>query len=166
MLPVMLDVARRARKTRFIIGKAAHIPMEFYQHFKLSGVEVSEEGSYNLLSKADAALVTSGTATLETGLFKVPQIVCYKGDAIFVNVARRIIKVPYISLVNLILDREAVPEMIQGGVNPDDLEIKLIELLADGLTRKQQLADYDELEKKLGLGGASERTAKLIVQAS
>ena len=166
MLPVMLEVAKRAQKTRFIVGRSSHIPIEFYQRFKLNGVEVSSEGSYTLLSKADAALVTSGTATLETALFKVPQIVCYRGDAVFINIARWIIKVPYISLVNLILNRRAVPELIQGAMNPDDLEQMLIELLKDTPARKQQLADYEELEMALGSGGASARAAKLIVQGS
>jgi lipid-A-disaccharide synthase len=162
VLPVMLNAAMQFPKTRFVIGKAGHIPLSFYQKFKLNGVEVSSEGSYALLGKANAAVVTSGTATLETALFHVPQVVCYKGNALSVQVARRLIRVKYISLVNLILNRVSVPELIQSDLNMMTVTNHLSELLADSESRKQQLSDYLELEKLLGSVGASKRAAKLI----
>ena len=163
VLPIMLKAAKQFPERRFVIGKAGHIPLSFYQKFELNGTEISEEGSYVLLGKADAALVTSGTATLETALFHVPQVVCYKGNAISVQVARTLIKVKYISLVNLILDRVSVPELIQSDLNVESVTTHLKELLADSDARKQQLTDYIELEKLLGSTGASKRAAELTV---
>ena len=162
VLPIMLKAVNQFPKRRFVIGKAGHIPLAFYKKFKLKGVEVSEEGSYALLGKAEAALVTSGTATLETALFHVPQVVCYKGNAISVQVARMLIKVKYISLVNLILDRVSVPELIQSDLNIDTVTNHLSQLLVDSESRRKQLSDYVELEKLLGSTGASKRAAELI----
>ena len=120
--------------------------------------------TYDLLSVAHAAIVTSGTATLETALFKVPQVVCYKGNAISVAIARQVVKLKYISLVNLILDKEVVTELIQGDFNTQRL-IKELTKILDKDNRASLLKSYDALEQKLGGIGASDATGQLIVDA-
>lgn len=117
--------------------------------------------TYDLMSLCHAALVTSGTATLETALFKVPQVVCYKGSAISYNIAKRVVKLDYISLVNLIMDQPVVTELIQADFNKTKLKEEL-DLILDPTQRNRIYADYYELEKKLGGLGASEKTAGLI----
>ena len=114
-----------------------------------------------MLQVAHAALVTSGTATLETALFKVPQVVCYKGNWISYQIAKRIITLKYISLVNLIMDKEVVKELIQDQMNTKNLSAELRNILNPD-QRAVLLKNYDELEKKLGGQGASQNTADLI----
>lgn len=149
---------------QFVVGRAPGFDVAFYREtFALDRAIVSSEGTYNLLARSKAALVGSGTATLETALTKVPQVVCYKANPVSVALARKLIKVPYISLVNLILDRPAVKELIQDELNPTSIVSELKKILEDGKPRNQMLHDYEELWSKLGSGGASERAAKLIV---
>ncbi|MCB0754439.1 MAG: lipid-A-disaccharide synthase [Flavobacteriales bacterium] len=149
---------------QFIVGRAPGFDVSFYREtFALDRAIVSSEGTYSLLARSKAALVGSGTATLETALMRVPQVVCYKGNPISVALARKLIKVPYISLVNLILTRPAVKELIQGELNPKSIVTELKKVLEEGDNREKILQDYDELWDKLGSGGASERAAKLIV---
>ena len=119
--------------------------------------------TYILLSKAYAALVTSGTATLETALFGVPQVVCYKGDKLSYLIARRLIKIKYISLVNLIMGREIVKELIQDEMNEAKLSEEL-EKLAQPDVRSRIQSDYIQLRKILGNQGASGRAADAIIQ--
>jgi len=165
ILPEMLKVQKHFSDHQFIIGKAPGMDISFYQNeFDLGNATVSNEGTYRLLAHSKAALVTSGTATLETGLLKVPQIVCYKASGISVQIARRIIKVPYISLVNLILNRPVVKELIQQELNTKTLTFELNRLLKDENAIKTIQEDYNQLWNKLGSGGASERAAKLIVE--
>lgn len=160
----MVRVQNEFPDYQFVVGKAPGFDVSFYREtFALNRAIVSSEGTYNLLSRSKAALVGSGTATLETALMKVPQVVCYKANPISVAVARKLIKVPYISLVNLILDRPAVTELIQDELNPTSIVSELKKILEDGKPRNQMLHDYEELWSKLGSGGASERAAKLIV---
>ncbi|MFM1874503.1 MAG: hypothetical protein RL266_240 [Bacteroidota bacterium] len=149
---------------QFIIGRAPGFDVSFYREtFALDNAIVSSEGTYDLLARSKAALVGSGTATLETALMQVPQVVCYKGNPISVALARKLIKVPYISLVNLILDRPSVKELIQGELNPKSIVSELKKILEDGEPRTRMLQDYDDLWEKLGSGGASVRAAELIV---
>ena len=117
--------------------------------------------TYAVLSMAKGALVTSGTATLETALMKVPQVVCYHGNWISYQIAKRIIKLSYISLVNLILDAQAVPELIQNSFNAQTLN-QALEYILSNKGRQQQLDDYQLLQSKLGPKGASDRAASLI----
>jgi lipid-A-disaccharide synthase len=118
-----------------------------------------------LLQHAEAALVTSGTATLETALMEVPEVVCYKGNFISVAIARRIIDVKYISLVNLIVEREIVKELIQDQLNTKNLSRELDLILNDQQKKQQLQSDYKELKEKLGKEGASERAATLILES-
>jgi len=115
------------------------------------------------LSHSHAALVTSGTATLETALLKVPQVVCYKGNWVSYQIAKRIITLDYISLVNLIMGQEVVKELIQADLTTKNLKQELTKIL-DGPTREAQLNAYKELEKKLGGKGASDKAAALIIE--
>ena len=116
-----------------------------------------------MLSVSTAALVTSGTATLETALFKVPEVVCYKGSYLSYHIAKRIINLDYISLVNLIMDKPVVKELIQNELNTKQLKTELQKIL-NAEHRKKLFLDYFELEQKLGGAGASEKTAKLIFE--
>lgn len=164
ILPEMLNIQKQFPDYHFLIGKAPGMTEAFYKtQFNLGNAKVVDDGTYKLLSRAKAALVGSGTATLETALLKVPQVVCYKANGLSVRIARSLIKVPYISLVNLILDRPAVKELIQKELNSNSIVSELKGLLKDGESRSKMLDDYAELWDKLGSGGASERAAKLIV---
>lgn len=165
MLGVMLSVADAFKDYQFVIAGAPSQPKEFYQSFLHNkNVHFVANQTYDLLSHASAALVTSGTATLETALFKVPEVVCYKGSWASYQIAKRIITLKYISLVNLIMDAPVVTELIQGDCNTKNLELELRKIL-EPTHREKLLNDYDALEAKLGGTGASEKTAKLIVRS-
>ncbi len=164
VLPLMLSIQNQFPDYRFIIGKAPGMAISFYKNeFNLGKANVSDEGTYQILSRAKAALVTSGTATLETGLLKTPQVVCYRSGGLSVRIARKLIKVPYISLVNLILNKPAVKELIQQDLNTEMLTAELARLLRDKTAIDSIMDDYEQLWTALGAGGASERAAKLIV---
>jgi len=166
MLSVMLQMTPKFKDYQFVIAGAPSQEYNFYSQFiKDSNVKFIENKTYDLLSVSYAALVTSGTATLETALFKVPQVVCYKGSNLSYQIAKRIITLKFISLVNLILDREVVTELIQHDFNEKELEKELTKIL-DNKYREQLFLDYYDLEKILGGKGASEKTAKLIVMKS
>ncbi|WP_461532435.1 lipid-A-disaccharide synthase [Sinomicrobium sp.] len=164
MLSVMLEMPHHFPNYQFVIAGAPGQEREFYTPFlKDSNINLIQNKTYHLLSVATAALVTSGTATLETALFKVPEIVCYKGNWISYQIARRIITLKYISLVNLVMDKEVVTELIQGDLNRKRLKTELEKLLTSE-KREQIFLDYHELEKELGGQGASKKTAELIVK--
>lgn len=164
MLGVMLSLVNDFSKYQFVIAGAPSQDFEFYKSFiNQSNVSFISNKTYDLLSVSYAALVTSGTATLETALFKVPQVVCYKANAISYQIAKRIITLKFISLVNLIMDREVVTELIQGDLNKDRL-VKELNAILDSNKREQLFLDYFELEQKLGGKGASENAAKLITK--
>ena len=164
-LPIMLEAAKGFDQMEILIGGAPNIPEKFY--LDLAGsvpIKVIPNRTYDLLNQAHLAMVTSGTATLETALFKVPQVVCYKGNTISVSIARKLIKVDYISLVNLIMDKEVVKELIQKDLTAENIKAVLLPMQdTDNEARKNLLSAYDELERILGGGGASEKTASLLV---
>ena len=163
MLKVMLEVSSRFKNYQFIVAGAPSQPESFYkQTIKNNKVHFINNDTYNLLNNANAALVTSGTATLETALFKVPQVVCYKGSWISYEIGKRIINLKFISLVNLIMDKEVVKELIQNKFNSNSVTNALKAIL-DPDKRVKILKNYDVLEKSLGGVGASENAAKLIV---
>ena len=165
MLKVMISVAEDFNDYQFVIAGAPSHDAEFYEPFiENKNVHLILNKTYDLLSLSYAAIVTSGTATLETALFKIPQVVCYKGSRASYEIAKRIIKLKYISLVNLILDREVVTELIQTDFNTKRLKKELIQIL-DDTNRTVLFMDYYDLEKKLGGVGASEKTARLIVES-
>ena len=165
MLSVMLEMSSKFTDYQFVIAGAPSQDHSFYKTFiRNKNVKIIDNKTYDLLSISQAALVTSGTATLETALFKVPQVVCYKAGNLSYQIARRIITLKFISLVNLIMDREVVTELIQSDFNEKRLDQELTKIL-DETHRKQLFLDYSELEQKLGGKGASEKTAKLIVNS-
>jgi len=164
MLSVMLSVVDDFPDYQFVIAGAPSQEHSFYATFlKNKNVHFISNKTYDLLSHSTAALVTSGTATLETALFKVPEVVCYKGSRASYQIAKRIITLKYISLVNLIMDKEVVTELIQEKCNTKNIRTELQKIL-EPTHRKQLLAEYEELEAKLGGIGASEKTAKLIIR--
>ncbi len=165
MLSVMLSISKNYSDYQFVIAGAPSQERAFYQKFiKKSNVSFVDNKTYDLLSMSSAALVTSGTATLETALFKVPQVVCYKGNWISYQIGKRVVNLKYISLVNLIMDKEVVTELIQNDFNSKRLK-KELDAILNTNRREQMFLDYFELEKKLGGRGASEKTAKLIFNA-
>ncbi|MBR9844974.1 MAG: lipid-A-disaccharide synthase [Algicola sp.] len=165
MLGVMLSLVNDFKAYQFVIAGAPSQDYNFYKPFiKQDNVAFISNKTYDLLSVSHAALVTSGTATLETALFKVPQVVCYKANAISYQIAKRIITLKFISLVNLIMDREVVTELIQGDLNKKRLKKELTKILEDD-ERIRLFIDYYDLEKKLGGKGASDKAAKLIFES-
>ncbi|PWK19114.1 lipid-A-disaccharide synthase [Xanthomarina spongicola] len=162
MLSVMLSVTKDYPNYQFVIAGAPSQDYSFYKQFiKKSNVRFISNKTYDLLSVSTAALVTSGTATLETALFKVPQVVCYKGNWISYQIGKRVVNLEYISLVNLIMNKKVVTELIQNDFNKNTLKKELDNIL-DPYERAKLYLDYYDLEKKLGGKGASEKTAKLI----
>ena len=165
MLSVMLSVVGSYHQYQFVIAGAPSLGYDFYKQFiKEENVHFVTGKTYDLLSHAHAALVTSGTATLETALFNVPEVVCYRGNWISYQIAKRVISLKYISLVNLIMDAPIVTELIQGELNTKNLKTELEKLL-NPEHRAKLLKDYKILREKLGNEGASERTASLIVSS-
>lgn len=165
MLSVMLEVVNDFPDYQFVIAGAPNQDEAFYRQFiKQENVHLLLNKTYDLLSISFAALVTSGTATLETALYKVPEVVCYKGSRISYEIAKRVIKLKYISLVNLILDKEVVTELIQTDFNKTRLKEELNKILDDS-KRATLFMEYYDLEKKLGGKGASKKTASLIVNS-
>ncbi len=165
MLPVMLNIRNDFKDYQFIIGAAPSVPEAFYK--KLIGTadtKIVFSQSYELLQVAEAALVTSGTATLETALFEVPEAVCYKGNVFSYHIAKQLVKIKYISLVNLILDKPAVNELIQSDLTKENLVAELKKLLHDPKYRNEMWENFQELKKLLGGKGASEKTAKEIYE--
>ncbi|MFN5334922.1 MAG: lipid-A-disaccharide synthase [Bacteroidota bacterium] len=164
-LPIMLEVCRRFPDYQFVIAKAPGIEAHFYDELisGYSNISYVINQTYALLQIATAALVTSGTATLETALFKVPQVVCYKGSKISYEIAKRVIRIKYISLVNLIMDKPVIHELIQDELTPINLEKELQKILPGSALRDQIMQDYTELESLLlTQTNASERVAQII----
>ncbi len=162
MLEVMLSVVSQFPDYQFIVAGAPSIDREYYEKVINGKATVVLNDTYNLLQVSAAALVTSGTATLETALFNVPEIVCYKGSRISYEIGKRLIKnISFISLVNLIMNKELVKELIQNQLNTNNLVQELNLILSN--PKKEEIKEgYKQLEKKLGGLGASDRTAKEI----
>jgi lipid-A-disaccharide synthase len=165
MLRLMLEVKNNFLEYQFVIAGVSNLPKSLYQKFtNQTQVNIVFDAAYDLLSVASAALVTSGTATLETALFNVPQVVCYKAGTISYQIAKRLIRVPYISLVNLIANKEAVKELIQNDLTAENLTTELRKIVENGSKRNQILADYVQVKNILGNKGASERAGTLMVE--
>ena len=166
-LPVMLEASKSFPDYTFIVAKASSLPDEYYNHFLTAYPQVRSirNRTYQLLMQAKAALVTSGTATLETALFGVPEVVCYKGSAVSYQIAKRLVKIKFISLVNLIMDKEVVKELIQGELTVSNLVRELRDILENAERKRQIQIDYVALKKLLSKGGhASANAAKIIYQ--
>jgi lipid-A-disaccharide synthase len=161
-LPLMLSIAKDFPDYQFVIAGAPSQEEEFYKKTAQDDVKIVFGKTYDLIRSAEAALVTSGTATLETALLNTPEVVCYKGSRISYEIGKRVVKyVKFISLVNLIMDKEVVKELIQNDLTPKKLQSELTQILNEP-KRSQILEEYKKLRQKLGGAGASQRTAEQI----
>jgi lipid-A-disaccharide synthase len=160
-LPIMLSVAKHFPEHHFVIAKAPGINDDFYESMLSPYQNVSSvvNQTYELLRVAKAAIVTSGTATLETALFEVPEVVCYKGSAISFQIAKWLITIKYICLVNLIMNREVVKELIQEQLTENNLSKELTKILFDGEKQSQMKEDYVALKNLLSQGGNASANA-------
>ncbi len=165
MLPVMIKTAHRFPDYQFVIAGAPSQSDSFYEEYtKKSPLYVVKNETYALLGHAHGAIVTSGTATLETALFDVPEVVCYKSSWISYWIARMVVKIKYISLVNLIMDREVVRELIQHDMTPKKIAAELEAILPKGHKHEKLLADYSTLKQRLGGVGASRKAAESLLK--
>lgn len=164
-LPIMLEVAKAFPNYEFVVAKAPGLEDSFYEPFLQPYPNVSSVSNqtYPLLAKAAAAIVTSGTATLETALFGVPEVVCYKTSNISYAIGKRLVKIKFISLVNLIMDKLVVKELIQDELTTKNLIAELDNLLNNGERKKQLESDYAMLWNKLAAGGNASETAAEII---
>lgn len=164
MLKVMLKVVDQFPNYQFVVGCAPSLPLSYYKSIiGDANVRLVVNKTYQLLQVSSAAVVTSGTATLETALFYVPEVICYKGNPISYLIAKNLINVKYICLVNLIMDRPVVKELIQNDLTPDNIADELRLLLTNHKRQRQLLDDYEELRMILGNAGASKNAASIIV---
>lgn len=165
IIPVLAGVAKKFPQIQFALATVDNLPAEYYQPLhELDNVERIANATYDLLSHSNAAIVTSGTATLETALFRVPQVVVYKTSAVSYTIAKNLIRVPYISLVNLIAGRGVVQELIQSKASVEAISVELSRLLNDQPYRHELLISYDQLINLLDIGSASENTAALMLK--
>jgi len=166
MLPIMLNQIQHFPNHQFVIAAAPSFDPSFFGPYlkDFPSLRVIFNRTYDLLQLSTAAMVTSGTATLETALFKVPEVVCYKGNVLSYQIAKKLVDIKYISLVNLIMDKEVVRELIQGELNEKLLKDELGKLLLDEDYRKQMKTTFESLINKLGGGGASAKTAELLIE--
>ncbi len=167
ILPTMLAATRQFPDYQFVVGTVSNLDASLYDNLLKDYPDVIpvNDAAYDLLHVASAALVTSGTATLETALLHIPQVVCYKTTWVSYEIARRLIAVPFISLVNLVANREVVRELIQNDCTPEQVAGELAMILPGGQKREQQLAGYREIQQIMGGPGASERAGTAMVQA-
>ena len=164
-LPVMLEISKSFPAYQFIVAKAPGLEESFYDKLLQPYANVSyvNNKTYELLMQSKAALVTSGTATLETALFGVPEVVCYKGSWLSYQIGRRLVSVKYISLVNLIMDKPVVKELIQHNLTPENLQKELEELLHNNERKEQIMKDYHSLKELLGKGGNASTKAAISI---
>ncbi len=164
ILPSMLAAAKNFNDYQIVIAGASNLPSSYYAKFDIGNNKIIFAKTYDILANADMAMVTSGTATLETALFKVPQVVCYRANTISVFIARMLVDIKFISLVNLIMDDKIVTELIQEECTPEKItsELNAIKINSEG--RESMLKKYNALLDRVGEAGASERAAKSIVE--
>ena len=165
LLPVMISVVDKFPKYQFVIAGAPNFDKEYYDRFKKGhDIPVLFNATYDLLNIAQAAIVASGTATLETALFNVPQVVVYRGHPVSIAIARMVVKIGFISLVNLIMDAMVVKELIQEECNAENIFNEIDAILNNQAYRTTMLNSYELLDEKMGKPGASLKTGKLIVK--
>lgn len=167
-LPVMLEASKNFPDYQFIIAKAPSIEDNYYDTFikEYKNVKTISNETYSLLMSSVAALVTSGTATLETALFGVPEIICYKASNISYQIAKRLVKLKFICLVNLIMDKEVVKELIQNDLTPEKITSELKKILFDPQKRDKMKKDYSELKQLLSEGGNASKNAAESIYSS
>lgn len=165
-LPIMLDALKDFKEYQIVIAGAPNLEPDFYQPYieRSNNLHLVHSKTYDLLSCSELAVVTSGTATLETALFEVPEVVCYIGSPVSYLIAKQLIKIKFISLVNLIMNREVVKELIQNNCNAQTIKNEVSQLIIGKPKREQMLNDYKELKKILGEGGASKKIAQSLLK--
>jgi lipid-A-disaccharide synthase len=165
MVPLMAEVVRANPRYQFAVAALASLPKELYDSLRnIPSVKFIFDATYDLLAHAGAAIVTSGTATLETGLFKIPQVVVYKAGLVELAIIRRLVKVPFISLINLIADKLVIKELIQEDATPRNVNDEIKKLMEDAAYRTLMLSEYDSVYKILDTASASENTARLMTK--
>jgi lipid-A-disaccharide synthase len=165
MLPIMLSQVYEFPDYQFVVGGVSNLPRELYLRWQsLFQFKMVYDDAYNLLSNSEAALVTSGTATLETALLNIPQVVCYKAGRLSYEIGKRVIKIPFISLVNLVAEKEVVKELIQNDFNQERLKKELSAIISGGENRPIMFEEYLKIKETIGEKGASERVGKAIVE--
>lgn len=165
IVPLMAEIADLNKDIQFMVAAVSNLPGDLYSSLKAkTNVRFVEGETYDLLKHADAAIVTSGTATLETALFKVPQVVVYKTGGLEYAIASRLVKVQFISLVNLIAGKEVIRELIQGTASKEIVNAELMKLLNDQQYYDTVKSEYEKLYQQLDTGSASENTARLITE--
>tara|TARA_R110001592_G_scaffold363383_1_gene686675 strand:- start:11870 stop:12976 length:1107 start_codon:yes stop_codon:yes gene_type:complete len=165
MLTTMIALKSSFQGVNWVIAGVRNLPSEVYESAENAGIQVVYDKTYDILLHARAAVVTSGTATLETALFNIPQVVVYKTSKISYAIGMQLIKVAYASLVNIIVDREVVKELIQGEYVSQSVETELRGILEDGPKREKVLEGYEELRGLIGNKKASQETARLIIES-
>lgn len=164
MLGIMMEVTKNFNAYQFVVGGTTNLPSSFYESLKHYNIKVVFNQTYELLSYADAGIIKSGTSTLESALFKLPQVVCYKSGALSIKIAKLLVDVKYISLPNLIMDKPVVKELIQNDLSVKTISEEIEKLLFDKQYRERIINDYTELIKELGGEGASKRLAIELVK--
>ncbi|OOG71789.1 lipid-A-disaccharide synthase [Algoriphagus sp. A40] len=165
MLDKMISLVREFPNAQFVIAGVDSVPDSVYEPARKAGLKVVINQTYDLLHHATAAVVTSGTATLETALFRVPQIVVYRTSSVSYMIAKNLIRVPFISLVNLIAGKEVVKELIQDDFSVEKLREELNRIFTNVVYKGGILQGYDLIQERIGEGSASERTAKLLLDS-
>ncbi|MCF8407405.1 MAG: lipid-A-disaccharide synthase [Crocinitomicaceae bacterium] len=163
-LPIMLAAVKDLKTHQIVIAGAPNQSLDMYQAFESLGITIIFGQTYNLLSFSELAVVTSGTATLETALFTVPQVVCYKGSWISYFIARTLIKIKYISLVNLIMDKMVVKELIQQDCTATNIRQEIELLIENNSYRNEMITNYKGMRLVLGQGGASKKVAQSLLK--
>ncbi len=164
--PMMLKISKYFPDYQFVVAAASSLEKEIFDKYITNeDVKLIYNQTYEILRHAEAAVVTSGTATLETAILNVPELVCYRGDAFSYRIAKRLVKVPYISLVNLVMQNEVIKEYIQDEMNVKNIRQELKRLLEDKTYRETMLTNFSKLREVLGGKGASDRTAKIMVDS-
>ncbi|MFW5700161.1 MAG: lipid-A-disaccharide synthase [Cyclobacteriaceae bacterium] len=164
MLPLMLQVCQLFPDFHFVIAAINDMDQHFYQPFaKLENTSIVYEQTYDLLARANAAIVTSGTATLETALFEVPQLVIYRTSWFTYQIGKKLIKIPYISLVNLIANRMVVKELIQNEMTVENIKKELHLIIENKAYRKKMLFSYEQIKNTLGFENTAEKAATLMI---
>lgn len=163
MLDIMLAVAADFADHQFVVAGSTSLPKSHYASLNKQGIKVIYNQTYELMNYAQAGIIKSGTSTLESALFKLPQVVCYKTGALSFAIGKQLVKIKYISLVNLIMDKHIVKELIQNEFTSKNIALELNKLLKDQSYRNTMIEEYNELIKHLGGTGASSRIAQHLV---
>jgi len=165
IVPLMAEVVMANPDYQFVVAAIASLPQALYDSLRaISTVKFIFDATYDILSHASAAIVTSGTATLETGLFKVPQVVVYKAGVLEHAIVRPLVKVPFISLINLIAGKRVVKELIQYEATAEQVNNELMNLVDNSPHRKEMIEAYEEVYRILDTGSASENAGRLMVE--